>query len=228
MTSALAGTASEASPTSPASPYIDRIEALEHADRNVEAFALAKVGAAAGDPASEYKVASLLSYGIGTKRDKTKSTFWTRKAAEAGFAPAQNDIGSMYWHGRGVPENDAKAFYWYEKSARQGDRMGLFTVAMLYDIGHGVAQDQAKAATILRGLASHGDESAQAYLNQMDPSQSALASVPAPGAQVVSCRTSCVNGACSRIYQDGRRVEFQAAQKFNPLTNAFEWDPGAC
>ena len=43
-----------------------------------------------------------------------------------------------------------------------------------------------------------------------------------------TCNTRCANGDCYRTYSDGRKVHFQAKQKFNPFNNQFEWDSGQC
>ena len=43
-----------------------------------------------------------------------------------------------------------------------------------------------------------------------------------------TCNTRCLNGDCYRTYDDGRKVQFQAKQKWNPLNNQFEWDSGTC
>lgn len=43
-----------------------------------------------------------------------------------------------------------------------------------------------------------------------------------------TCNTRCSNGDCYRVYGDGRKVRFQAPQKFNPFTGQFEWDSGTC
>lgn len=44
----------------------------------------------------------------------------------------------------------------------------------------------------------------------------------------ISCNTNCRNGDCHRTYDDGRKVRFQAPQKFNSFTGQFEWDSGTC
>ena len=51
---------------------------------------------------------------------------------------------------------------------------------------------------------------------------------PAARPGVTTCNTRCVNGDCYRTYDSGRKVRFQARQRFNPLTSQFEWDSGAC
>ena len=43
-----------------------------------------------------------------------------------------------------------------------------------------------------------------------------------------TCTTRCLNGDCYRTYDDGRKVQFQAKQKWNSLNNQFEWDSGTC
>ncbi|KXI22392.1 tetratricopeptide repeat protein [Photobacterium sanguinicancri] len=44
----------------------------------------------------------------------------------------------------------------------------------------------------------------------------------------VTCNTKCTNGNCYRTYSDGRKVHFQAKQKWNAFTSQFEWDSGGC
>jgi hypothetical protein len=54
---------------------------------------------------------------------------------------------------------------------------------------------------------------------------------PAPPAKrlgVVSCNSKCINGDCYRTYDDGRKVHFQAKQKWDPFENRFDWDSGSC
>jgi hypothetical protein len=51
---------------------------------------------------------------------------------------------------------------------------------------------------------------------------------PAKRPGVVSCNTNCRNGDCYRTYEDGRKVHFQATQKWNPFENRFDWDSGSC
>lgn len=51
---------------------------------------------------------------------------------------------------------------------------------------------------------------------------------PAPKPGYTTCNTQCYNGNCYRTYDDGRQVNFQAQQKWNPFNNQFEWDSGGC
>ena len=45
---------------------------------------------------------------------------------------------------------------------------------------------------------------------------------------VTTCNTRCDNSTCFRTYDSGRQVEYQAKQKWTPLTNRFDWDAGTC
>ena len=51
---------------------------------------------------------------------------------------------------------------------------------------------------------------------------------PEAQAGVTTCNTRCDNSTCFRTYDSGRQVEYQAKQKWNPLTNRFDWDAGTC
>ena len=44
----------------------------------------------------------------------------------------------------------------------------------------------------------------------------------------LTCNTNCRNGDCYRTYSSGKKVHFQAQQKWNPFTSQFEWDSGGC
>jgi len=43
-----------------------------------------------------------------------------------------------------------------------------------------------------------------------------------------TCNTRCTNSSCYRTYSDGKKVNFQAKQKWNSMFNRFEWDSGSC
>ena len=51
---------------------------------------------------------------------------------------------------------------------------------------------------------------------------------PAAKSGYVTCNTKCNNADCYRTYSDGRKVRFQAQQKFNPFTSQWEYDSGTC
>jgi uncharacterized protein len=204
---------------------IDQIENLLGHDQNEQAFALANRGAAAGDEGAEYMVGRLYDLGVGTKRDSRRGLYWYRKSAEKGCVEAMNALAYAYMMGSGVTENHVKSFQWYQKSANLGNSEALVHLAAFYDDGDVVEQDKVHATSLLGLAAKQGDKSAEEYFRR---DMTSPRSQPTSRAEVVSCRTSCTNGACSRVYDDGRRVQFQAQQKFNPLTNTWEWDAGTC
>ena len=63
------------------------------------------------------------------------------------------------------------------------------------------------------------------------PSQASASMYPArPQARagVTTCNTNCNNGDCYRTYDTGKKVRFQAPQKFDTLTSQWTWDAGTC
>lgn len=204
---------------------MDQIQNLLDHNQNKQAYELAKAGAEAGDAGAEFKLGHLFDLGVGANKDTRQAIAWYTKSAEQGYAEAQYALGYAYQMGDGVAEDRVKSFRWYEKSAKQGYADAIFSPALFYDNGVVVEQDQIKAATLLRLAAKKGYSGAQDYLdNHMSPFHAS----PTSRKESVSCKTNCVNGSCSRVYADGHRVQFQAQQKFNPLSGAWEWDPGTC
>jgi|GEM_PF-2763549 len=72
-------------------------------------------------------------------------------------------------------------------------------------------------SALLQGITAQ-----QARENSLYPAQ------PAQRAGVVTCNTRCLNGDCYRTYGDGRKVRFQAQQKYNPVSGNWEYDSGTC
>ena len=51
---------------------------------------------------------------------------------------------------------------------------------------------------------------------------------PQAQAGATTCNTRCENSTCFRTYDTGKKVEYQAQRKWNPLANRFDWDAGTC
>jgi hypothetical protein len=51
---------------------------------------------------------------------------------------------------------------------------------------------------------------------------------PAQREGMLSCNTRCVNAACWRTYDDGRKIKFRAQRKYNSTTRQWELDSGGC
>lgn len=51
---------------------------------------------------------------------------------------------------------------------------------------------------------------------------------PAKRPGVTSCNTRCVNAACWRTYDDGRKVRVNAKQVYDPFSNQWKFDAGSC
>ena len=51
---------------------------------------------------------------------------------------------------------------------------------------------------------------------------------PAQREGMLSCNTRCVNAACWRTYDDGKKIKFRAQRKYNASTRQWELDSGGC
>ncbi|WP_410174599.1 hypothetical protein [Pandoraea sputorum] len=49
-----------------------------------------------------------------------------------------------------------------------------------------------------------------------------------PTGQVVRMRTQCVNGECTRTYENGCTIRFQAARCLDKETHSYTWRPNGC
>ncbi|VVD88673.1 DUF4189 domain-containing protein [Pandoraea anhela] len=49
-----------------------------------------------------------------------------------------------------------------------------------------------------------------------------------PTGQVVRMRTQCVNGECTRTYENGCTIRFQAARCLDKETHSYVWRPNGC
>jgi len=52
--------------------------------------------------------------------------------------------------------------------------------------------------------------------------------LPAKTPGVVSCNTRCVNAACWRTYDSGKKVQFQAQHIYDALSGVWKFDSGSC
>ncbi|WP_411829102.1 DUF4189 domain-containing protein [Pandoraea sputorum] len=58
--------------------------------------------------------------------------------------------------------------------------------------------------------------------------QAAPAQCRIPTGQVVRMRTQCVNGECTRTYENGCTIRFQAARCLDKETHSYTWRPNGC
>lgn len=69
--------------------------------------------------------------------DNTRSLYWLRRAAEAGFPMAQVELGEMYYTGHGLNQDWEAARHWLEQAARARyprAKLNLAQVLMMLDV----------------------------------------------------------------------------------------------
>ena len=114
-----------------------------------------------GDPAAEFRLATIYRNGDGVPKDQILSASWLRLSAEQGIPNAQYDLGLCYALGKGVPKDDAQAAIWYAKAAEQDQPEALRSLAFLYSEGRGVQRDTRQAFELFSRAANLGDSESQ-------------------------------------------------------------------
>ncbi len=81
----------------------------------------------------------------------SKSLFWLRKAAEAGFPMAQVELGEMYYQGQGVDRDLNESAHWLEMASRARYPRAKLDLAQVKVIGSGSPKDiQQMAVELLK------------------------------------------------------------------------------
>ena len=75
----------------------------------------------AGDPVSQFELASLYDNGFGLPKDPAKAAFWYEKSAAKGYIMAIRNLAVMYDEGVGVPQDKARAKALYEQAEEGGN-----------------------------------------------------------------------------------------------------------
>ena len=105
------------------------------------------------------------------------------------------------------------------------------------EAGQALTREMAKTGNLLKALdkyvAKPTVKEKPTEQAKAEPTRTGSASEPYPATPAkvpgrVSCNTRCFNADCYRTYDNGRKVRFQATQKWNPFSNTFEWDSGSC
>lgn len=202
-----------------------------------------------GNARAQLILGAMYADGQGVPQDYKEAVVWFRKAADQGFARAQFSLGVMYANGQGVPQLKVVAYALYNLSAasdpseennaprnrtKTADLMTTKEITAAQDL----TREMAKQGNLLKALDGYIKkptikEKVVARAPDLDSPSTAAASDPYPArpAKVpgrVSCSTRCMNADCYRTYDTGRKIRFQAKQKWNPFNNSFEWDSGSC
>jgi len=191
--------------------------------------------AAQNHPFGIYSLAGATLSGDGVPKDVNKAMRLYRQCSSLG---ADNCTKSLAIHnatGRLIPQNLPESERFMELAWKQAGTNGTFTAyefAMLYLNDSHVPKSLAKADQWLSRCSSQlicrikGAEVRQQL--QAEQASSRFPARPQARAGVTTCNTQCANSDCYRTYDDGRQVRFQAQQKWNAMSNQFEWDAGSC
>lgn len=98
-----------------------------------------------GNAEAQFRYGWLWEFGLGTKKDFSKSAHWYALAALQGHAKAQYNLGIMLLEGRGVRRNDAWAAEYFRLAAMQEHAKAQYNLGVLYQTGRGVRKDPAEA-----------------------------------------------------------------------------------
>lgn len=168
---------------------------------------------------------------------------WFKRGAIQGDVWAQGMLGHMLKNGRGAPIDMVSAYAWLSLAATANDPPEGAAQA-LSDLAAQMSAEQISESQRLIREWKVGSDLGKVRIINMTPKKAQVADasdfnpsksnaggwpetpVKRPG--VTSCNTNCINGDCRRTYDNGRKIRFQAKQKWNPFNNQFEWDSGSC
>jgi TPR repeat protein len=210
-----------------------------------EAASWYRKAAEQGYALSQTNLGVLYVSGKGVVEDYKEAVRWYRKAAEQGDALSQNSLGVMYKVGLGVVQDSVVAYAFFNIASainndalNDRDSLAANMTSAQIDSAQALTR-RMQAVGIARALDTQQvqapkakpDVKSKSNPKAISPSPQANGRYPAvppkrPG--VVSCNTNCINGDCWRTYDDGGARHFRAEQKFNSISNEWEWDAGPC
>jgi hypothetical protein len=188
-----------------------------------------------GHAAAQFNLGIMYGNGQGVAKDAAQAAQLYRKAAEQGHASAQNSLGVLYKDGKGVSENLIVAYAWLNLAAVGGqpnageerDAIAVNLTSKQLQQGQELSSSWKQGTLIAEVVYKPIKEKHASYVQDFT-AHGIYPAQPAKRTGVVSCNTKCNNGDCYRTYDSGKKVHFQAKQKWNPFNNAFEWDSGSC
>jgi len=179
----------------------------------VEAVRLYEAAARQGEPYGQRNLARMYREGLGVRSDAVVGYAWANLAASADSP-----------HPKVADERDAMKQYMPNNLIAEGQRL-----AREWKRGTALGKSNLKpveVAPLAVAWASKLGQAVEAKLAEQQAGPYPARPEAKPG--LVTCNTRCTNGDCFRTYGDGRKVRFQARQKWNPINNQFEWDSGGC
>lgn len=116
---------------------------------------------AKGEPAAQFRLATLYASGRGVGKDEAKAFQLLLSAASGGNRSAMYTLGVAYVQGKGTPANLTEAARWFLQAAQLGLVDAQFDVAVLYERGMGAPQSLTTAYRWYSIAAAAGDTEAR-------------------------------------------------------------------
>lgn len=180
---------------------------------HAEAVRLYGAAAQQGEAYGQRNLARMFREGLGIRSDAVIAYSWITLAA-ANESP----------HPKAIEERDAMAQYVPRELMAEGQRL-----AREWKPGNPLGKSRLKPVEVASLAAAWMQKVAKAFEAKRAEEKAGLYPArPEPRPGLTTCNTRCSNGDCYRTYGDGRKVHFQARQKWNPFNNQFEWDAGSC
>lgn len=177
-----------------------------------EAARLYEAAARQGDSYGQLNLARMYREGLGVASDAVMAYGWINLAASA-ESP----------HPDAADERNAMAQYMPKSLIAEGQRL-----AREWKPGTSLGKSKLKPVDVAPLAAAWNVKVSKASAKPSDQLVGQYPVRPEAKPGLTSCNTRCVNADCYRTYGDGRKVHFQARQKWNPFNNQFDWDSGSC
>ena len=219
-----------------------------------EALRLYRLAAGQGNTVGQFNLGNCYDKGQGVPQDYKEAVRWFRLAANQGYAPAQVNLGVMYDNGEGVAQSKIVAYALYNLSAANDTTAANMATSHRASLAESLSTPEIEAAQDLTREMSKPNNFLKAldqYVKKpvikekpvakpvavnddpgYEPTQTAsndpFPARPGKTPGVVSCNTRCVNAACWRTYDSGKKVKFQAKHVYDPLSSQWNFDSGNC
>jgi len=145
---------------------------LQNAGHVLLARSLYLISAVAGNPKSQYTLATLHIKGEGGPPNPASAAYWYARAARQGDVISAEALGELYSGGfEGMPKDGEKARHWYQQAAERNLPAAQYGLAALHASGELVPRDLTQAEFWYLKAARRGHAKAQLelgllYLNQ--------------------------------------------------------------
>jgi len=190
--------------------------------------------AAQNNPDGIYALAGLTLLGESVPKDVNKAMNLYKQCSSMGMVRCTQSLAIHNAQGRVIAQDLREAERLMELAWKQaGNAFIAYEFALLYLDDSQVPKSLTKSDKWLSRCSSEliicrikGAEVRQQF--QAEQSSSRFPPRPQGRAGVTTCNTQCTNSDCYRTYDDGRQVRFQARQRWNAMSNQFDWDAGSC